>query len=195
MMDRSWILEHKKHILMSKWVIVDLNVSRESLETVIELKREETFKLAIVGVSGPKMKHLPHDLEDVDLLICNKDESQAYFHTDLSDGKALVHMWIQKGIKHVIVTDGMDGAYYGSNEFINHQKAYIVPDDQIIDVTGAGDAFSSAVIYGFIHHLSLNESIKLGAANATLTIKSKTAVNPHLSINLIKKEIKHYESL
>ncbi|HPG42970.1 MAG TPA: winged helix-turn-helix transcriptional regulator [Acholeplasmataceae bacterium] len=195
LMNRSWILEHKKHIRMSKWVIVDLNVSIEAIEALIELKQEEDFKLAIVGVSGPKMKNLPHELNDVDLLICNKDETQTYFNDKTEDGYKLVNMWIGKGIKHAIVTDGIKGSYFGSNQNIKHQKAYLVPDDQVIDVTGAGDAFSSAVIYGLIHQIPFEEAIKLGAANASLTVKCNTAVNPNISINQINKEIKTYENL
>ncbi len=195
LMNRSWILEHKKHIRMSEWVIVDLNVSLEAIEALIELKQEEEFKLAIVGVSGPKMKNLPHDLNNVDLLICNKDETQAYFKNELTDGYKLINLWLEKEIKYIIVTDGIEGSYYGSKDDIKHQKAYLVPEGQVVDVTGAGDAFSSAVIYGLIHQIPFEEAIKLGAANASLTIKCNTAVNPNISIHQIKKEIKTYENL
>lgn len=195
LMDRSWILRHKKHIIMSEYLICDLNPAKEAVETLLELKRELDIPMAIIGVSGPKMKNMPDNIEGLDLVICNVDETQAYFNTNTSDGYELCKLWLDAGVKNAVVTAGLKGSYYGNLNKISHQEPYFVNPNKIVDVTGAGDAFSSAVLYGVINHESLEKSVKLGTANSSLTIQVPFAVNPNLSINKLKKELEKYEKL
>lgn len=192
LMDSKWINENQHHLLNSKYVVSDLNVSLSAIEALIAIQRHSKIKLAIIGVSGPKMANLPNDLKGLDLLICNLDESQSYFKTDENDVRTIVQMWLDKGIKSVVVTNSKDGSYYGNELGINHQKAFLV--EKVVDVTGAGDSFSSAVIYGIINGYSLSEAVKFGSANSSLTIQTPYAVNPDLKIEIIKKEIEKNES-
>jgi len=131
----------------------------------------------------------------VELLICNLDESQSYFKTEEENLEALMNMWIGKGPKQVIITNGKKGSIYYDGYQIGYQKAYVVKDENVVDVTGAGDAFSSAVIHSLINQEPLSRSVQYGAASAALTIQIEEAVNPKLSVNLIKKELKKYESI
>jgi len=189
-MDRSWILRHKKHLVMSEFIITDLNVSKEAIETILELKKDLGIPVAIVGVSGPKMSHLPENLKELDVLICNVDETQAYFNTHIDDEKKLCQLWLDKGIKNVVVTSGLKGAFFNENGSISHVPARYVDQASIIDVTGAGDAFSSAFMYGIIKGYNISEAVKLGTINASLTVQVPNAVNPNLSIQTLKKELK-----
>lgn len=192
-MNRSWILEHKRHLNMSQWLIADMNITKDAMETLIEYALDEQKKLAIIGVSGPKMKHLPEDLNGVEILICNLDESQAYFKTDLEDPYQLIPKWLEKGLNKIVITAGKKGSYYFDGTEIKHQPAYLVDDEQVVDVTGAGDSFSSALLHGLMTNESMTQSIRYGAMSASLTIQSPYAVNPKLSINLLKKELKKHE--
>ncbi|AUD64798.1 hypothetical protein BK011_03560 [Tenericutes bacterium MZ-XQ] len=194
-MNRSWILEHKRHLNLSSFMVADLNLSMDAVEALLEQSISEQIPLAIVGVSGPKMKHLPEVLEGLELLICNLDEAQAYFKTKEDDPIKLCKLFLNKGIHKVVITAGTKGSYYGTHDEVYHQKAYLIEEKQIVDVTGAGDAFSSAVIYGLVSSHTFEESVKFGAINSSLTIQSNHSVNPKLSINLIKKELKKYETI
>ena len=194
-MDRSWILEHKRHLNLSSFMVADLNLKKDAIEALLEHSITEGIPLAIVGVSGPKMKHLPESLEHLELLICNLDEAQAYFKTKEDDPKMLCQMFLNKGVHKVVITAGIKGSFYGFKDKILHQKAYLIPEEKVVDVTGAGDAFSSALIYGLVSDHTFEESVKFGAINSSLTIQSNHSVNPKLSINLIKKELKKYENI
>jgi sugar/nucleoside kinase (ribokinase family) len=193
LMTRSWITEHKKHLNMGSWIIADLNISKDGVEALLEYKKEFDKKLAIVGVSGPKMKHLPQDLSSLDVLICNLDETQTYCKTVEADTSKLCKLWLDKGIKKIVITEGSKGCTYGDIHGIRHQNAIKVLESDIVDVTGAGDAFSAATLYGLILGNTLQESILYGISNASLTIKAPSAVNPKLSIKLINEEIKKNE--
>lgn len=52
---------------------------------------------------------------------------------------------------------------------------------KVINVTGAGDNFAGATIWGILQKYSLPESIQFGIAAARMCIESEFAVNPILS--------------
>jgi pseudouridine kinase len=187
-MTRSWIIEHKRHLRLGTWILTDTNIQKDALEALIEFANNEEKNLVIIGVSGPKMARVPDNLTGVHTLICNVDETQAYFNTTETSPSLLLDLWIEKGIENVIITNGKAGSVYASGTHKGKQAADVIDADRVVDVTGAGDAFSSAVIHGLIDNKSLKDSVRLGTINARLTIQSRHAVNKNLSINLLKKE-------
>lgn len=194
-MDRSWVLNHKQHLSMSSWIISDLNVSKDAVETLLEFSKSENIPFAVIGVSGPKMKNLPRDIDGLDLIICNKDETQTYFETDIKNNEELCKMWLKSGVKRAVLTDGINGSYYGENNAVKHQKAYLVNIEDVVDVTGAGDSFSSAVIYGLTTKHNFEDSVRMASVSSSLTIQEPFAVNQKLSINLIKRELIKNENI
>ncbi len=194
-MDRSWIIEHKKHLSLSSWIITDMNVDKDGIEALIEFANNEEKKLAVIGVSGPKMKHLPKDLYGVEILICNLDEAQSYFESNHDDLSTYAKLFLDKGVKNIVITQGVNGSLYANEKSIEHRRAMMIDRNLVVDVTGAGDAFSGAVLHGLIHGESLDICVSYGIVSSSLTIQSKHSVNSKLSMNLIKKELKKYENL
>lgn len=194
-MTGKWILRHKDDLSMGSWIIADTNITKDAIESLITYSLTENKKLAIIGVSGPKMKNVPKDLKGVEILICNLDESQAFFQTKENNLKELIKLWLNTGVKNIIITNGKDGSMFSDGKEIKHQPAIIIKDELVVDVTGAGDSFSGAVLHGLISNKSLASSVLYGTISASKTIQSKYAVNPELSVSLIKKELKKYENL
>jgi len=109
-------------------------------------------------------------LNNIDILIISKREFHNLFH--LSENN-FIHQKVNKlaqnifklGIKLLIITLGREGAM-----MINSEKSELIkPIDlvQVVDTTGAGDAFSAGFIYGFINNNSfkfedIRHSIKIG---------------------------------
>lgn len=194
-MDRSWILSHQKHLHMSKWMIADTNMLQEALDALLTFSISEEKPLAIIGVSSPKMKHMPNELHGLHLLICNMDESQTYFQTNETDPHKLMTLWLNKGIRKVVITLGKEGSIYGEKGIVKKMKPLIVDQKQIVDTTGAGDAFSGALLFGLIKGLSFEESVKLGTVSASNTIQCAFSVDPNLSYKQLQKECKTYEQI
>ena len=76
-----------------------------------------------------------------------------------------------KGPEGVKVSDGQ--YYYSAG----------IPESGLVDRTGAGDAFSSAFIAGYIEKNDIAHAIQLGTANATSVIQKMGATN-----GLLKKD-------
>jgi pseudouridine kinase len=60
---------------------------------------------------------------------------------------------------------------------------------EIVDVTGAGDAFSAAVIYSWLEGKSLLDIVKAGAVNASKTLRSSYTVRQDLSAAQLQKDM------
>ena len=189
------IKEKESLIRSATCIVIDLNGPKETVEYVYTIARRFTIPLIIIPVSSPKMDRLPTTLEGVEWLITNKDESETYFQMPIHSHNAwkeAVKKWLQKGIKQVVVTNGDNGVMVGNiaeNNDLNIQCFPPIRAEQVIDVTGAGDAFCSGVIFGFIEGNTLKESIQLGMINAYKIILSPYTVRLELSKSQLLQEM------
>lgn len=192
-MDSFWIKKHHEHLMQSSWIIADMNMKKNALESLVSFSRKENKKLAIIGVSSPKMKNCPDDLKGVDIIIVNRDESNTYFETKANGLEKLSELWLKKGIEKIVVTDSINGFCFGESNNIEKMPAIIVEDDKIIDVTGAGDSFSAALISGLIEGKTFKKSLLQASVAASLTIQVDKTVNPNLSKEYLEKETSKHE--
>ncbi len=184
LMNATW-LNQNKHFLDDKdWLICDLNIMPDGLQALIDYAVNKDKKLAIIGVSSPKMRHLPADIDGIALGIFNVDESQARFNTDACDPVKLAALWLNSGFAKVVVTAGIKPFAYGE-QGKGVVRMPVVPVEQINDVTGAGDAFSAGLIYGLICGYSLKEAAQIGALNAALNIQSADSVRSDLAEEML----------
>ena len=104
-------------------------------------------------------------LEDVDILIVNKDEAALIVHGASLEAltRHLLHV-----VPLAIVSDGPNGVMASDGKTV--VRAGMYEDVKVIDRTGAGDAFGS----GFLSHWALGNSLKdsivFASANSTSVV-------------------------
>jgi pseudouridine kinase len=82
-------------------------------------------------------------------------------------------------VEIVVLTQAEFGLYYATTD----ESGYIPAiSTEIADPTGAGDALTAAVIFGLLNDIPLDESMRLGVAAASLTLRFSGAVRPDLSL-------------
>lgn len=74
------------------------------------------------------------------------------------------------GPKIVVLTNGLDGAYLLNDEHFYHINAW--PDRQLVDQTGAGDAFAGGFVSAIILQKSIQEALQWGIANSGSVVES-----------------------
>ncbi|WP_042357344.1 carbohydrate kinase [Bacillus rubiinfantis] len=175
----------------AKCIITDLNCPKETLQFLVFFAKKHDRPLVLIPVSSPKMSHLPDDLSGVTWLITNRDESETFFDMKINsnaDWEAALKKWLSLGIENVVITSGKNGAMIGnSEEGIIHVPSVEVR--KIIDVTGAGDAFSAAVVYSWLEGKSLSEIAQAGTVNAAKTLQSSYTVRRDLSAAQLQQEL------
>ena len=84
----------------------------------------------------------------------------------------------KNNIKNIIVTDGSNGSYLINEEQFIHYPAQKV---EVYDVSGAGDSFLSALVFGFVVKKNLSKSIEFAnkAASTTIIHSGTTPLQKH----------------
>lgn len=104
-------------------------------------------------------------LEDVDLLIVNKEEAQ----------KLVEGVELEELVRHLlhytptaIVSDGPNGVMASDGKTV--VRAGMYQDVKVVDRTGAGDAFGSGFLSQWAQGKSLKDSIVFASANSTSVV-------------------------
>ncbi|MEO0563439.1 MAG: PfkB family carbohydrate kinase, partial [Chloroflexota bacterium] len=93
---------------------------------------------------------------------------------------------LRRGVKIAVVTMGTKGLSYAHSSGSGFIRAANV---EVTDPTGAGDAFSAAVIFGLLNELAVDEAMRLGATAAALTVTTRETVYPQLSLEYLYDEL------
>ncbi|MDO8489987.1 MAG: carbohydrate kinase family protein [bacterium] len=102
------------------------------------------------------------------LLIVNKEEVAMLLEKPVRDFKEALHELRELGPEIVIITDGSHGSY----GFDGHQAYFAKPlPSHVIEMTGAGDSFSTGVLSALSAGKKLDVALLWGAANAASVIE------------------------
>ena len=125
----------------------------------------DTFKLYI-DIANKELKHL---IKRVDLFCINFNEAIALSGQSGSDINEMSKAILDLGPKSLIIKDGKKGSYFfdSNNQF--SIKAY--PVEEVIDTTGAGDAYIGGLLMGKMNSMSILDSMKIGAVTASFCIE------------------------
>ena len=167
----------------SSLIVADLNLTHDAIETLQRDAARDGVDLVIVAVSEPKMNRLPASLLGVRLLILNEGELAARLGRVLHGEEALAdacRALQAQGAQDVVVTLGARGVLFtGADGTVERLDA---PPAEVVDVTGAGDAFSAAVCLS-LHSggADLALACRRGLQLAALTIACRETVCPQLA--------------
>jgi pseudouridine kinase len=94
---------------------------------------------------------------------------------------------VAEGVEIALVTMAEFGVGYATAETSGHIPAI---QTDVVDPTGAGDAQTAAVLFGLLNGIPLDESVRLGASAAALTLRTPGSVVPGLSLERLYDELR-----
>ena len=166
--------------------VADLNLPTDSVAVLLEGARADNVQLVLVAVSQPKMARLPADLSGLRLLILNCGELEARAGRALpteADVRLACRAVQAQGARDVIVTCGGQGVYHTRDGELVWLAA---PEVNVVDVTGAGDAFSAAVCWSLYQGSDdLTLACRRGLKLAAITLASAETVSPLLTADVL----------
>lgn len=185
--------ERWPHIAAAQVVFLDTNLPADCLEYLIRRCQEERIPLYVDPVSSAKAQKLPQRLDGVEAILPNREEAELLagvpIHS-LEDCEKACQIIRGRGVKHVVITLGEQGVYYQSGETAEHIPPYPA---EVVDVTGAGDAFASGLLYGIVSGETFSRACRLGLAASTLTLETEQSVSPLLKPRQLEELVNHYE--
>ncbi|MCS7111535.1 MAG: carbohydrate kinase family protein [Ignisphaera sp.] len=138
----------------------------ERLRDVLTVSRRlNAINMIDIGAAKPFGKKgwdfLIDSLNSVDIFHANLYEIRRVFGID-SISRAAKSL-LNQGVRIVLITDGENGAYLAKDGYLVYQPAFKV---EVIDPTGAGDAFQAGFIYKLIDalngDLNMLDTLELG---------------------------------
>lgn len=178
-------IEKKRDIIEdAKICIVDTNIPKEVIEyMVFNFKNVKFFLDTVSTAKTAKVKDIigsfntikPNKLE-VEILTGIKILS----NDDLVKSANYLH---DKGVNRVFITLGKDGVFYSDGAIRGRIES---PNFEIINATGAGDAFVAALAYGYLNNIDIEETARIGMAASVIALSHKNTINPNMSIEKIK---------
>ena len=94
--------------------------------------------------------------------------------------------WSIWGADIAVVTLGEKGLAYADSSGGGYIRAI---HTQVVDASGAGDAFSGGVIFGILNGVPIDGAMRLGAAAASVTLQSEDTVLPSLTPDLLYEQL------
>ena len=189
--DTAYILEHEYLFQDAALVVIDCTLPENTLSTIFELANRYQVRVAADPTTPALAGRLCPYLGQLYMVIPNASETMslcglAQAAHDRESAISVARNLISTGVKIAVVTLGKDGlayAYGAGNGFIRAIPA------EVVDSTGAGDAFSGAAIFGLLNDVPIDEAMRLGITAASLTVSSRYTVLPELSQELLYDEL------
>lgn len=172
----------KKPKLATKWFYLStmLGQSLHTMERIVKYAREHKIKIAF----NPSATLLENEtrkainlLRYVDVLILNKEEAETLVgksQPEINIKKLLVY-----GPEIIVITNGKKGALAYKEGIYYHVPAR--SDVEIVETTGAGDAFAASLTAGLVMKKPFEFCLKMGINNAESVICYHGAQNLLLS--------------
>ncbi len=182
-------LEAKHEIIeQGQLIVIDASLTAEIVDYL--LKRYPHKPIYLDPVSIGKSKHVKPSIGSFYMLKCNILEAQ--FLSDMKidsedDFYLVANYFHQLGIKEVVITRGPKGIFYSLD---NQQGFYQHRPVEVINATGAGDAFLAGWIYSQLHNLSLMDKVKFASEVAAYALESRTTVSSVIDTNKIMEAVK-----
>ena len=170
-------------------VALDANLPAETLRYLAQ-----NIKVPLVAdaVSASKAPRLLETMDRLWAIKPNAIEAEALTGIPVCDADSAAlaaRRLVDMGAKRVFVTLGERGVCC-----CDERQTLLLPGGPIrmVNATGAGDAFTAALVWGLVHALSLADCGIAGLAAASIAVESLDTVNPDISETAMTQRMRQY---
>lgn len=174
----EWLEKRSGDINRSDYVVADANIGEDSIRWLMD---NVTVPLFIDGVSSTKAHRVVNALHSAKLpylhtLKLNLKEALAV--TNTATYAEAAQQLLNMGVAHVYITLSGEGVYCRNAA---QEWLYPILPGEIVNTTGAGDAFLAGVIFAYTKGLDFPQTAQYGLMAARATLLSPKAVNPDIA--------------
>ena len=175
-------------------MVLDANLPAETLTF---LARESALPVVADAVSAAKAEKLRDALKHVTRFKPNRVEAERLTGVAIHDrasAERAVEALLALGAREVYCTLSTHGLCFGDASRVRFWPGLKI---DMVNATGAGDAFTAALAWSLKRGLDIEESALAGLAAASIAVASKETVNPDMSeralfnrISAVRRELK-----
>lgn len=178
----------------STHIALEIDLSEEVSERVIQLAHQH--QKPVYGIPGNMdvVLRRPDFFKGMECFICNDIEATQLMGVEVLQLEPEVllkklTLYVEStGLRSMVITLGAQGCvYYDSRSgSTGHQNVFPV---QVVDTTGAGDAFFSGTVMGLVRELPLSQAVIYGTKTAGWTIESLESNCQNLDKRIVQDEL------
>lgn len=181
------IIRKESAINRGEVIVMDASLPEELMRYVVEKHADK--RIIIDPVSIGKAHKLVGFIGKFHTVKCNKHEAEFLSGIAINDHASLERaatVLMDKGVKQLFITLGKEGVYYR-----DHTKSGVLPSmvRNLVNVTGAGDAFTAGVAYCTLSNIDIEQTAKFASVMSSLSLESMRAVNPQLTLHEINSRL------
>ncbi|MBQ3663801.1 MAG: bifunctional hydroxymethylpyrimidine kinase/phosphomethylpyrimidine kinase [Clostridia bacterium] len=172
--DPAYFTRDVRYLNSFSSLLVDANNTEEMLTAVAGAYKGRIFADAVSIKKAPRLRSV---LNRLDTVKVNRGELAGLSGKPVGNDRQIreaAEYLISEGVHHVFVTKGTDGASCFDGETVYSVPSFPV---NVVNATGAGDAFSAAVLYGSMRGYSSADTLLLGTAASHIALTSGYAVS------------------
>ena len=165
-MTKEDVMLFEEEIKTSKFLLLQLEMSHESLYTAIELAKKYN---TLVVLNPAPAKKLPFDLlKDIYLLTPNEHEAKILLNLDNIEDINKIDL------NNIIVTLGEDGSILKEG-----LKVYNIPAKKVkpLNTTGAGDTYNGVLTAALLEGKSLYDAAKIAGLAASISVTKEFVID------------------
>ncbi|GLC32031.1 PfkB family carbohydrate kinase [Clostridium omnivorum] len=182
-------IKEKKHVVEnSRLCIIDTNIPKDVIEYTVTTNKKTDFFLDTVSTTkAMKVKNL---IGYFHTIKPNKIEAEMLSGIEINteeDLKRASYYFLNKGVKRVFISLGEQGVYYDDGTDSRQIKT---PKINVVNATGAGDAFIAALAYSHYSDFDIDYSTRFAIGASVLALSHEETINPNMSVENITNRIK-----
>jgi len=163
----------------AKICVIDTNLPAETIGYVVDnFKKTEFF---LDTVSTTKALKIKDKIGAFHTIKPNKIEAELLSGLEIRTEQDLVRVseyFLNKGVQRVFITLAEAGVFYHDGT----EHALIPsPKVDVVNATGAGDAFVSSLVFARINQYGMAETAKFALAASILALRHEETINPSMS--------------
>lgn len=186
--DVEYISSKHQFINDSLAIVLDTNLSKEVIEYITSTYSH--IPIFVDAVSTAKCMKLKDIIGKFNTIKLNKYEAESLSGIkidSIDDLNLCAEKLLEQGVEKLFITLGKDGVFCATQE--TSFKIDGVKID-IINATGAGDAFTAALVYGHLNNFDVEYATNFAVAASLIALSHENTINPNMSVENIEKILK-----
>ncbi len=175
----DFILRHADILDQADVIVLDPNLSPEALEALTSGWSDKP--ICADPISTAYARVLREHLSRLSMVKCNLQEAEIFADmviTGEKDQEKAADRILEAGTGCIVITSGKHGVFYKDRNGLKIRKQHqpLKP----VSATGAGDAFTAGMVYGFTKGMFPDDSLELAMRAAEITLMDPLTVSPEI---------------
>jgi pseudouridine kinase len=164
-------------------IMIDSNLSEKTIASIIKQAMIKDVPVVADPTSTSLAPKLKPYLKHFYMITPNANEAEILSGQVIRTRQQAIRAakkLVEFGVDIAIITLAERGVVYATDDTSGHIPALT---SRVVDLTGAADALTGAMLFGILNEFSIDEAVRLGASAAALTLQSEDSVLRDLTLD------------